>query len=211
MLTGNPVLVRKYMLELDLVVKTLWALTWLWTFYTWRIFPDHVLWFVWKLVVHIFWCAIWVLILSVAFTLDFSWIRCIWRMILVLLRIYFELQLLQSFCLRQKWKVQQKPKFKIINEAFYHRNFPFARLGQKNFRLVDKNIGIYPNEEIFLNNSFENHVLIKHKMTIKRHKFMASLDNQASIVKRKLIWVKLSKLLNCAVSVFLVPNFLNVI
>ena len=87
MLTRNTVLVWKYMLELDLVVKTLWALTRLWSFYAWCIFSYHVLWLVWKLVVHIFWCAIWVLILPVAFTLYLRRIRCIWRMILVFLRI----------------------------------------------------------------------------------------------------------------------------
>jgi hypothetical protein len=132
-------------------------------------------------------------------------------MIFCLLGVNFELQFFQCFRLRQQSVVSVQPKLKKVDQALDHGDLPIMGFRQKDFGLVDHQVRIDPGEQLFIHCGLEDHVFIEHEMTVQVSKFMTSLSYQAGVVECVLRRVEISELLDGAIAILIVPDFLYVI
>ena len=104
-----------------------------------------------------------------------------------------------------------KPELKVVNETLDHCYFSIMGVREKYFGLVDHQVRADPDKQVLIYCGLKDHVFIEHKMSIPGRKFMADFGNHTSIFKGVLGRMEIPELLDGAVSVVIVPDFLNVI
>jgi hypothetical protein len=79
-----------------------------------------------------------------------------------------------------------KPELEIVDKSLNDGDLPLFSLREVNFWTVNKNISIDPNE-CFFTLGQEDHVFIKHKISIMLNEFSGSVDDLEGNLERLII------------------------